>query len=273
MARTIKSRVPSQVQQVCKVRDGRPRPCSGQSSAFVTMAVKVTRYKCTLPCGSPYSIRSPARRSRIGVKVPGLWAMMYVLFDPAQFQRQAPQRGTRALPRQSEYHPTGRLTPRRGMAIQLAPIVIGGQSAAAMEAATSWPRTSAGRTWRNVRGGAHEATGAAQAVAAAVCRVLAGWPVSSGRLRSQMPTPIANGVPHRRTRCATAAATPRSGDDCSRYAIVTSGGAKGPRPPPLPSPGGGGFGLNTGAPWYTCSDLLREATRLGSPPRHGNGAL
>src|SRR6266849_9231605 len=251
MARTIKSRVPSQVQQVCKVRDGRPRPCSGQSSAFVTRAVKVTRYRCTVPCGSPYSIRSPARRSRIGVKVPGLWAMMYVLFDPAQFPRQAPQRGTRARPRQSEYQPTGRLTPRRGIRIQLAPIVSGGLSAGAAGVVTSWPRASAGRTWRNGRGGAQEAAGAAQAVRAEAGRVPAGCAVSRGRLRSQMPTPIANVAPHRRTPCASAAATTGPGDDCSRYAIVTPG-------------------LNTGGYVVHLFGPPSGGTRLGSPPRHGN---
>src|SRR6184192_1727883 len=63
---------------------------------------------------------SPTRRPRIGVKVPGLWAMMYVLFPPAQLQRQAPQRGTAARPRQSRYQPTGWLSPNRGITMVLA---------------------------------------------------------------------------------------------------------------------------------------------------------
>src|SRR5207237_8313407 len=63
---------------------------------------------------------SPTRRLRIGVKVPGLWAMMYVLFAPAQLQRQAPQRGTAARPMQSRYHPTGWASPSLGMTMEFA---------------------------------------------------------------------------------------------------------------------------------------------------------
>src|SRR2546425_7996222 len=63
---------------------------------------------------------SPSRRLRIGVKVPGLWAMMYVLFAPAQLQRQAPQRGTAARPMQSRYQPTGWMRPSREITIVLA---------------------------------------------------------------------------------------------------------------------------------------------------------
>src|SRR6059058_5028873 len=63
---------------------------------------------------------SPTRRLRIGVKVPGLWAMMYVLFAPAQLQRQAPQRGTAARPMQSRYNPTGWTSPSLGMTMEFA---------------------------------------------------------------------------------------------------------------------------------------------------------
>src|SRR5437762_12061771 len=63
---------------------------------------------------------SPTRRLRIGVKVPGLWAMMYVLFAPAQLQRQAPQRRTAARPMQSRYHPTGWTSPSLEMTMEFA---------------------------------------------------------------------------------------------------------------------------------------------------------
>src|SRR5437667_207111 len=46
--------------------------------------------------------------------------MMYVLFAPAQLQRQAPQRGTAAPPMQSRYQPTGWLSPNRGITVGLA---------------------------------------------------------------------------------------------------------------------------------------------------------
>src|SRR5439155_26827888 len=46
--------------------------------------------------------------------------MMYVLFAPAQLQRQAAQRGTAAPPMQSRYHPTGWLSPSRGITTVLA---------------------------------------------------------------------------------------------------------------------------------------------------------
>src|SRR5216110_2497655 len=89
---------------------------------------------------------SPTRRLRIGVKTPGLWAMMYVLFAPAQLQRQAPQRGTAAPPMQSRYQPTGWLSPSRGITTVLARTAAG-----------------AGRGW--IAGVARPIAGAAAAVA------------------------------------------------------------------------------------------------------------
>src|SRR6266550_7404012 len=80
---------------------------------------------------------SPTRRLRIGVKVPGLWAMMYVLFAPAQLQRQAPQRGTAARPMQSRYHPTGWLSPSRGITTVLARTASGAGRAGIVGAV--WP--------------------------------------------------------------------------------------------------------------------------------------
>src|SRR5438874_13788867 len=74
---------------------------------------------------------SPACSRRIGVKVPGLWAMMQVLFAPAQLQRQAPQCGTVARPEQSLYQPTERLSPSRAMTIVFARTTAGAGAGAA----------------------------------------------------------------------------------------------------------------------------------------------
>src|SRR5438067_4007922 len=117
---------------------------------------------------------SPTRRLRIGVKTPGLCAMMYVLFAPAQLHRQAPQRGTAAPPMQSRYQPTGWLSPNRGITIVLARTAAGagrgwiagvarptaGAAAAAggagvIDAARAWAASRATRvsrsSWRTSR--------------------------------------------------------------------------------------------------------------------------
>src|SRR2546430_152001 len=131
---------------------------------------------------------SPTRRLRIGVKVPGLWAMMYVLFAPAQLQRQAPQRGTAARPMQSRYHPTGWTSPSLGMTMEFARTARG--AGGALIAGAACP---AGLTAAAAAGGAAVVAAAStRAASSAVRASRASWRTRRGS--AAPPSPAALGA-------------------------------------------------------------------------------
>src|SRR5438270_1497339 len=157
--------------------------------------------------------------------------MMYVLFAPAQLQRQAPQWGTAARPRQSLYQPTGRLRPSRGMTTVLARTTgaagAGLAAGAAGARATAAAGADAGAGVATTTGGGSAAArarcwsratcrtsrrAAAWASAgrlrwAAACMTGAGCAVSSGKLSNQRATPPRRGARQRRTSPAMGQAT------------------------------------------------------------------
>src|SRR5713101_5624552 len=116
-----------------------------------------------------------------------------MLLLPAQLQRQAPQCGTAACPRQSVYHPTGWTKPSRGMTMVLA------RTAGA--AATGRAAAGAGRTAVAVGASAAAWLAATARVAAAGCHM------NRGKLRSQIAMPPTSGPRQRRTRLAMGRAT------------------------------------------------------------------
>src|ERR1700730_1245635 len=159
-----------------------------------------------------------------------------MLLLPAQLQRQDPQRGTAARPRQSPYQPTGWTRPSRGMTMVLARTARGAgagrfgggaawtasaawaaAAAAALAAcarasaaawAAAWAAATRSRSsWRTRR------WSAASALAMATPPAYTGWiaatgcHVKRGKLRSQIATPPTRGARQRRTRLAMGRAT------------------------------------------------------------------
>src|SRR6266446_685436 len=159
-----------------------------------------------------------------------------MLLLPAQLQRQAPQCGTAACPRQSVYHPTGWTKPSRGMTMVLArtagaaatgraaagagrtAVAVGASAAAwlaatarasaAARAAAAWAATTRSRSSCRTR-----RWSAASALATATPSAYTGWLAAAGchmnrgKLRSQIATPPTSGPRQRRTRLAMGRAT------------------------------------------------------------------